>query len=84
MRLVDLHFPLAPHIELRYTPAVCGGVAQMGERRVRNAEARSSILLISTNHNDISLIFDFFGGLPLKNPCECTKCVHISQNLVGF
>jgi hypothetical protein len=28
---------------------VSGGVAQLGERRVRNAEVRSSILLVSTN-----------------------------------
>jgi hypothetical protein len=27
----------------------CGRLAQLGERRVRNAEARSSILLPSTN-----------------------------------
>jgi hypothetical protein len=29
--------------------STCGRLAQLGERRVRNAEARSSILLPSTN-----------------------------------
>ena len=28
-----------------------GGVAQLGERRVRNAEVVSSILILSTNHS---------------------------------
>ena len=29
---------------------LCGGVAQLGERRVRNAKVGSSILLLSTIH----------------------------------
>src|ERR1700757_1901176 len=41
--------PLPKALEsLLYLWAV-GGVAQLGERRVRNAKVRSSILLISTN-----------------------------------
>lgn len=32
-----------------YQPSHAGDVAQLGERRVRNAEARGSIPLISTN-----------------------------------
>ncbi len=34
-----------------------GGVAQLGERRVRNAKARSSILLISTKTTKSRLLF---------------------------
>ena len=30
--------------------ASCGGVAQLGERRVRNAEVVSSILILSTTN----------------------------------
>ena len=33
----------------RYNRAPCGDVAQLGERRVRNAKVGSSILLVSTS-----------------------------------
>ena len=37
-------------------PAWCGAVAQLGERRVRNAKVVSSILIGSTNlFNDLNL-----------------------------
>ncbi len=36
-----------------YHQSLCGDVAQLGERGVRNAEARSSILLISTTRDDL-------------------------------
>ena len=42
-----------------------GDVAQLGERRVRNAKVGSSILLVSTNKiNDLR---NFFGILCLGN-----------------
>jgi hypothetical protein len=39
---------MAEKLDARISSLI-GGVAQLGERRVRNAKVRSSILLISTN-----------------------------------
>ena len=42
--------PLASHRDSIYKGLLSGDVAQLGERRVRNAEARGSIPLISTRN----------------------------------
>ena len=48
--------PIGP----RKIPPVRGGVAQLGERRVRNAEVVSSILIRSTTRFQKGLIFQAF------------------------
>lgn len=49
-----------------------GGVAQLGERRVRNAEVGSSILLLSTTYQKANHFWlAFFLGRPMKNPKAC-------------
>ena len=40
--------PVYAEARASYNPAPCGDVAQLGERRVRNAEVVSSILIVST------------------------------------
>ena len=40
----------APGLRVRYNHSPTGDVAQLGERRVRNAEVVSSILILSTTH----------------------------------
>ena len=45
-------------IGLRLNPS--GGVAQLGERVVRNDEVGSSILLLSTTHKKASITAGFF------------------------
>ena len=49
-----------------------GGVAQLGERRVRNAEVGSSILLLSTTYQKANHFWlAFFLCRPMKNPKAC-------------
>src|SRR5450432_1846596 len=42
--------PVYAEARAGYTLAPCGDVAQLGERRVRNAEVVSSILIVSTSY----------------------------------
>jgi hypothetical protein len=45
---IDSHYPALAHKACSGIEKVCGAVAQLGERRVRNAKVRGSIPLGST------------------------------------
>lgn len=56
------------HLVTHNLSTILGDVAQLGERGVRNAEARSSILLISTKRSEnIERPFEFLGSI-LERP----------------
>ena len=65
-----------------------GGVAQLGERRVRNAKVGSSILLVSTNkqnvlRNIICLLFSLWGagGTPNTVLLTWTQSLPLDLNM---
>ena len=53
-----------------YTLAPCGDVAQLGERRVRNAEVVSSILIVSTTYTKAD---DSASALSFAEGCELAR-----------
>ena len=76
--------------EARRILAVCGGVAQLGERRVRNAEVEGSIPFLSTNSTQkakksAALTADFLTQNQAKLSTKlCAGVIPVSASRVAY
>ena len=80
--IIRINFRLTAFCQFDMKPDICGDVAQMGERGVRNAEVRGSIPLISTTiplreHRWL----DLFSGLVKLLQCDKHSRVPLAKNI---